>query len=222
MHAGRIQVPRPGARNAIGISALSPGEFATWVRKHDVLFVAGVYKTGTSLAVNLCVKAGCSDPSRETNPGERGYGNSISRYLTRECKVLRQVNEGLLRRDDRVVTVGRPSPEHYLLEWGCPVVLKDPRFVFTLQRWIVAVRRLGRRPGVIFSDRSRDELITAWEIAPFTRRLLMQDQFRTYLVSFQEGLAWCVGNSVSHIVISLDELRRINGACPCRQPVPLE
>jgi len=203
-----------GARTDSSTSAVSARRFAARVSTHDVLFVAGVYKTGTSLAVDLCVRAGYRDPSGETNPGERGYGSSLTRYVTHECKVLRQVNDRLLTRHDRVARVRRASPESYLLEWGCPIVLKDPRFIFTLPRWISAARRLGHEPGVIFSHRPRDELVTAWEVAPFTSDLLMQNRLGAYLASFQERLAWCLRAGVPHIVISLEELRRIDRAWP--------
>lgn len=199
---------------------------ATWLAGKDVVIVSGLYKTGTSLAVDLCERAGFADPSRETNPTERGYGISLRRYLTRECRVLRRLNETLLAQraglsamtgfDGSRRQSGTWPPasirrlEGYLLSWRAAVVLKDPRFVFTLQRWIAAASHLQMRAGVIFTHRQDDQLRKAWESAPVTRELLARGKFTAYAAGYNEQLAWCLDMNVPQIVLSLHELRRID------------
>ncbi|MBI4204913.1 MAG: hypothetical protein HY527_07785 [Betaproteobacteria bacterium] len=104
------------------------------------------------------------------------------------------------------------GPMNYLLEWGHPIVLKDPRLLFTLPHWVIAARRLGRVLGVIFCYRPNDELIAAWEVAPYTRDLLMHDKFQTYLALLREQQAWIYRAGVSYLVLSLQELRQIDAA----------
>lgn len=190
--------------------AAAAAELHVWLSDRDVIFVVGLYKTGTSLAVELCAKAGLVDPSRQTNPSEQGYGVSIPRYLTYECAVLRRLNEGWLRRSDALSTI---SPaEYYLLGCERPVVLKDPQFVLTLPRWVAAARRLGFRTGVLFACRPRRELAAAWEAAPMTRELLIRARLATYRAGLEEQMAWCRRNQVAHLQMSLVTLRRFKEA----------
>lgn len=171
----------------------------------DVVLVVGLYKSGTSLAVELCAGSGFNDPSASTNPTERGFGLSLCRYLTHECSVLRGLNEGWLKSCDPFT--GTARAERYLVGCDHPVVLKDPRFLFTLPRWVAAAHRLHLRVGVLFPDRSRDELRLAWEAAPFTRDLLRRNLLQGYLAAFEEQKAWCRKNRVPHLAVSLNQLR---------------
>jgi hypothetical protein len=151
----------------------------------QVVFVVGLYKTGTSLATELCTHFGAVDVSRYSNSLESGVGTSRPRYLTRECKVLRKINEHRLparrRRDaaplsasalktgsDRVVA----SYSEYLRACPAQVVLKDVRFIYCLNDWIEAARRSGKSAGILFTSRDVRSLTRAWDHAPYTRALL--------------------------------------------------
>ncbi len=203
--------------------------FFDWASVRSVIFVTGIYKTGTSLAVDLCTRRELGDPSRQSNPWERGYGASSTRYLTHECSVLRRINEGLLSSRTKGEKTGGAAPERYLQEWGRPIVLKDPQFVFSLPRWIIAARRVGREPGVILSHRPAGELLQAWESAPYTGRLLSQDRLSTFIRGFEESKRWCASEGVPHIAVSLGKLKEIaaqsvvsmrdpSSGAPLRQP----
>lgn len=197
-----------------------------WLVDKDIVFIVGLYKTGTSLAVDLCGRVGFADPSRQTNPTERGYGLSLHRYLTRECRVLRSLNEALMTGHAGLTATARfhnprlqrsawrhgsiRSPETYLFEWHPPIVLKDPRFVFTLPRWIVAASHLFLRAGVIFTYRPPNELLMAWDAAPLTRELLMRGKFAAYSAAYDEQLAVCHDEGIPHVVLSLQRLRQID------------
>jgi hypothetical protein len=180
-----------------------------WLSEMDAMFVVGLYKTGTSLGVKLCISAGFKDPSGETNPKERGFGCSVERYVTHECSMLRRLNESWLRRRDIMGMVS--SAERYLLAWGSPVVLKDPRFVFTLPAWIAAAWKLGFKAGVIFPRRPRNDLITAWEAAPFTRDLLSRGRLEEHIRGLLEQKVWCRQMGVPYVQISLENLRLLTG-----------
>jgi hypothetical protein len=171
----------------------------------DVIFVVGLYKSGTSLCVKLCTIAGFRDPSRQTNSKERGYGRWVERYSTHECSVLRRLNEDWMSQRD---SLGMISPaENYLLAWGAPTVLKDPRFVFTLPNWIAAARRIGFTAGVIFTCRQWSDLLTAWDDAPFTKDLLIKGQLRKYARGCEEQIEWCQRKHIPHLHLTLEDLR---------------
>ena len=160
----------------------------------DVLFVCGMYKSGTSLAVHLAEKEGYRNIAKETNPHERGFGISVTRYNTNECGLLRGINEKLLpsARDkfnvlvalERSANPKMPTATNFrkILEYlSCvprPVVLKDIRFIYTLPIWLRACKMLGLTYRVAFTHRDQDSLIEAWEHAPFTREILCRSLIR--------------------------------------------
>jgi len=200
--------------SSLGIWSAEVVALNGWLSEMDAMFIVGLYKTGTSLCVRLCASAGFKDPSRETNPKERGFGCSVGRYVTHECSILRRLNESWLRRKDIMGMV--TSAEHYLLAWGRPVVLKDPRFVFTLPAWIIAAWKLGFKAGVIFPRRPRSDLEVAWESAPFTRDLLLKGGLDEHIKALLEQKVWCLQVGVPHVHISLEKLRLLTGAVQCQ------
>jgi hypothetical protein len=173
--------------------AESPGPFAAGrapvpvalLRRFDVAVVCGPYKSGSSLLTDILEEGGYFDPSRATNPRERAYGTTGGRYLTRECALARTVNESLLGRG----TTGRVAlgPADYLALWPFPVVVKDPRFVFTLSHWLDAARWLRKSVCVCFTTRPAREIEGAWDDAPYTRGLLR----RRVLAAMNEAQLSC-------------------------------
>ena len=79
----------------------------------DVVFVTGLHKSGTSALVQVLADR-FLDTSRITNPTERGFGRSSPRYLTRECKTVRAINERY--RSNALAMVG----------WTVPIALSTP------------------------------------------------------------------------------------------------
>lgn len=154
----------------------------------DVLFVCGMYKSGTSLAVHLAEKEGYRNIAKETNPHERGFGLSVARYNTNECVILRRINEKLLpsARDKFNALVALESNANmktptetnfrmilkYLTCSPKPLVLKDVRFIYTLPIWLRACEMLRLSYRVAFTHRNQDSLIDAWDNAPFTKEIL--------------------------------------------------
>lgn len=162
----------------------------------DVLFVCGMYKSGTSLAVHMAEKAGYRNIAKETNPHERGFGISVTRYNTNECGLLRGINERLLpsasdkfnawvalalERSANPRTLSEANFRmilEYLSRVPKPVVLKDIRFIYTLSIWLRACKMLRLTYRVAFTHRNQDSLIEAWEHAPFTKDILCRSHIR--------------------------------------------
>ncbi len=183
----------------------------------DLLLVVGAFKSGTSLAVELMQRHGYQDPSRLTNPCERGFGTTRARYVTRECLVVRRINDQLL--------VGRLQPpmtstslradarerhaiSEYLHRFSGPAVIKDPRMMWVLADWIVTARREGRRPGVLLTHRPVKALRAAWAQAPFTRRLERVEFYRAMWTALPLLRRCCEELRVPSVCASLDDLRR--------------
>lgn len=151
----------------------------------DVAFVVGLHKSGTSLLVEH-LSNHFFDTSRVTNPGERGYGSTVSRYLTRECKVVRQINESYRSyalpssstssADAFDWTAKRDEMRAFLQRWQGPIVLKAPFFGYSLGDWLDASKALRQRPCVCFAYRNLFDVISEWKKAPYTRELLDQGE----------------------------------------------
>lgn len=187
------------------------------LRKHfDIVFVCGVYKSGTSLLTSMLSDL-YFDPSRLTNAFEKGYGLTHKRYPTRECSLLRHINTALLatslrssprpqaaRRTLRFSTIG---PKEYLSIWKCPIVVKDPRFVYTLGDWIAASLTLQKSICVCFTTRSISELRQAWDHAPYTRPLLANGSLGEMTTWLWQQLTLCRRLNILHTIHSLNQLR---------------
>lgn len=189
----------------------------------DVLFVCGIYKSGTSLAVHLAEKVGYINIAKQTNPHERGFGVSVARYNTNECGILRRINEKLLPSARDKINVWdalerRANPKtlteanfRMILEYlSCtpkPLVLKDIRFIYTLPIWLRACKMLGLSYRLVFTHRNQDSLIEAWEHAPFTREILCKSLIRNFQTLLDLRIQECV--RVCH-VYELEDLKLIN------------
>src|SRR3990172_6485470 len=199
----------------------------------DVAFICGVYKSGTSLLTKILSNSFYFDPSTITNPREHGYGVSKLRYLTRECTLIRKINENLLPQrlsiasnvlsaiKNRAYTARRSSeiadPEDYLRLWQVPIVIKDPRLVYTLPTWIAVALTLKKKVCVCFTVRSIGELTEAWMNAPFTRPLLAKKVHKNMLEWQGEQYRMCrqIGVPISvHDINSLRILDRILSELP--------
>lgn len=98
----------------------------------DVVFVVGPHKSGTSLLTELLAHR-FFDPSRMTNPTERGYGERVPRYLTRECSIVRWINARYrgARSQGKSMTVvhltdhvTREAMDSFLRLWSMPIVIR--------------------------------------------------------------------------------------------------
>jgi hypothetical protein len=198
-----------------GISAAAPksSEVKYLV---DIVFVVGPYKSGTSLAAGKFSLAGFFNPAQMSNPRERGYGTTVARYHTNECAWLRRVNDQLMpshaaREKRRLIlnlnATGDFSPRRYLSNWRDPIVLKDPRFVYTLPAWLKAADLLHRRILVCFTSRESVKLEQAWRHAPFTRSLLRVNAQREMSDWTQRQFALCRDTGIPRRVFSLELLR---------------
>ena len=189
----------------------------------QVIFVVGLYKTGTSLATELCARFGAVDVSRSSNSLESGFGITRSRYLTRECKVLRKINEQALptRRVREFAPASSSALKHgsekivrsyqeYLRVCPDRVVLKDVRFIYCLNNWIEAARRSGRSVAILFTSRDRSSLIQAWDHAPFTRGLLASRGIESHADWFRVQQMYARELDVACAELSLDDVKLLN------------
>ena len=189
----------------------------------DIVIVCGLYKTGTSLAVELCSRLGFMDISRVTNHSERGVGLSIASYYTRECAILRKINEaylggalphsmyGVSQRCgwDLALRKGDFTREaiYYLQSWPRNIVLKDVRFIFTLPIWVNAALKTKRRVGIIFTYRNKRSLSEAWDAAPFTRPLLWNNKIAFLMESWYCQIYNFRDRNVSTCMLALEDLK---------------
>jgi len=147
-------------------------------------FVVGPFKSGTSMLTASLEKHGFFNPASTQTRIERAYGRRVRRYPTRECGVVRSINEHLLSSSS-----GRPIPDRILLAVPSQLfldvttfldslpdltVIKDPLFCSTLLIWTRAAKVVGVTPFVFFVLRSRPTLLASWRYAPFTRFLLRE------------------------------------------------
>jgi hypothetical protein len=152
----------------------------------DVVFVTGLHKSGTSALVQVLADR-FLDTSRITNPAERGFGRSSPRYLTRECKTVRAINEHY--RSNALATVRLDDANHifdtaalrsqmgdFFRAYPRPVVLKAPFFGYSLHDWLAEAARRGRCSCVCVATRPRRDVINAWRHAPFTLAMLAEGE----------------------------------------------
>lgn len=143
----------------------------------ELVIVVGPHKSGTSLLTEILSES-FFDPSRVTNPLERGFGKTVERYITRECDVVRWINKHILLGQQSACTALTSQPFRaedailtYLQQWRRPFVVKSPYFAYTLQLWINCAMKIGIRVCVCFTTRNATQLAQAWSNAPFTRQL---------------------------------------------------
>ena len=156
-----------------------------------VTIVCGPFKSGTSFLAEVVRDCGVLDISTWSNPTERGYATDGSRYFTHECKEVRRINDLVVPLEDlvdpraciserlygnkssRAVT---RAAEEFMGAWNDPILIKDPRFIYTLPMWVAAAERLHLSSHIVFTIRSVKSLRAAWEAAPITHSLLLADR----------------------------------------------
>lgn len=184
--------------------------------RFDVVFVIGLHKTGTSLLVEYLANR-FLDTSRTTNPQERGYGKTIPRYLTRECAVVRRINEcyrakALSVTSEKTAHVfmgARDEMEVFLRSWSVSIVLKAPFFGYSLNDWLDAAWRIGHRTCVCGTHRSLPQVIEAWTRAPYTRELLAQDELPRLSAAIRYQIAYAHAYGVDIRKFTYDEITRL-------------
>ncbi len=182
--------------------------------RFDVVFVMGLHKTGTSLLTEYL--ADCFlDTSRITNPRERGYGwKAIPRYLTRECAIVRRINQ-LYRANALLSTTSeevgsfcdaQEEMERFFQLWSEPIVIKAPFFAYSLSDWLKTSVRVGRRACVCITIRPLPQVIKAWDSAPFTQVLLAQGELPRLIKAMGCQVAHASANGVEIREFTYDEL----------------
>jgi hypothetical protein len=146
-------------------------------------FVAGPYKTATSLLAARLEASGFVNPASIEGSTERGYGRRVTRYRTRESKTVRKLNEKILTN-----AFSSPLPKQivyssslrwkreiasYLESFHVPIVIKDPLFCSTLPVWLELTYMVGFLPLVFLTFRPCG-LVPAWKHAAYTRHLLRE------------------------------------------------
>jgi|GEM_PF-2434025 len=155
-------------------------------KEFDMVFVIGLHKSGTSLLTEHLGNR-FYDTSRETNPNERGYGTTVARYLTRECKIVRQINEVYRTHSTLLFSAQnhnnldrsrkRKEMTTFIESWQNPIVIKSPFFAYSLDDWLTSAKTLGRKSCVCVTRRSPSDVKAEWNEAPFTKDLLAHGEF---------------------------------------------
>lgn len=181
---------------------------------YDVVFVMGLHKTGTSLLTEYL--ADCFlDTSRVTNPQERGYGGKeMPRYLTRECTVVRRINQ--LYRENALLSSGsdeyrsicnaQERMANFFRLWSEPIVIKAPFFAYSLSDWLESSLTIGHRACVCITTRPLPQVIEAWDSAPFTKQLLEQGELPRLIKAMEYEIACARTNGIDVREFRYDEL----------------
>ncbi len=181
-------------------------------QQYQVVLVCGLYKSGTSLATQLLTQAGLFNPASTTNPDERAYGQQLARYSTNECLQLRSLNNELMANEAHDYHTAITS---YLAQWAKPMVLKDPKLVYTLVYWLKVLDASGLSFLVVFTQRQQTELIQAWQKAPLTRGLDdVHGAVQTWSATLQKDIALCQEYGVPHTVIPIEALKAYSNSQP--------
>lgn len=194
-----------------------------WLKNFDLVLVCGLYKTGTSLITKLIEEyLYFFNPASITNPKERGYAKYLTRYPTKECKLLRQINFQLSsinsfhKHDFDFNLIKHKLIYEYLHLWSPPIVLKDPLFVYTLKTWLEISKKYNIKVIVIFTFREIDDMLEAWESAPITANLLKKDSYKMMRRDMQEQVLNCYNLKVPFISFDIQEIKQMNSSFVCK------
>lgn len=113
-------------------------------RHRPNLIVTGVAHSGTSIVARMLIELG-------SNRLEADYGNNT------ENSLIYDVNQSLIAE--------RPADwdsVRRLLAGRNPWMVKDPHFVFTLDRWVPMLSEFGFRPVLLCITRDHDSVINSW------------------------------------------------------------
>ena len=194
-----IVLPPQNFLESLSECALSPPSLPVHFHDADVHFVCGVHKSGTSCLTEMLSKY-CFDVSSASNAREMAYGVSVDRYRTYECSTVRQIDNRFMpafnSRSISAYLRSQPSFTHphvlaasdFLNQWSVPIVVKNPFFVWSLPRWLVAARSLNRSVAVSFVSRQENFLRYAWLAAPYTHGLLVDGAYEQMRIAYDAML----------------------------------
>lgn len=176
------------------------------IRKNYVVFVCGLYKSGTSLTSKI-LEDFFYNPAKETNPLGFGQARTGEAYKTNECNLLFEINKKIMN-SNYCSNEYDELMESYILEWKQPIILKDPHFVFTIRKWLRVVNKLSLKFCVIFTNRNSNELYLSWKKAPFTSKLLIRNSIILKKMEFlnSSNVKFCQNNSIEHHIFEFDWL----------------
>lgn len=177
------------------------------ITEYDLLMVCGLYKSGTSLISTIVEKrTDFFNPANENNQLGRALGRNGDFYTTKECNILFDINKMILQ-DEKYLDTDKMLSA-YLRSWRMPLILKDPKFVFTLPLWVSAARETNIKTIVLFTHRDYDQLKRSWKNAPFTS-LLLEENVDAIDVMLKEQMIqqdYCEKNQVPVIHFTFEEL----------------
>ena len=174
-----------------------------YIEQYEIVFICGLYKTGTSLLTQIIeTNLKYFNPSVNTNPNERGYGQKKDRYHTRECKELRSLNSELInstKKDEKLLY-------KFLETLQKPSVLKDPQFCFTLSDWYEKAVEMSFNPLIVFTSRGLEETKESWLFAPYTKGLFENGKFNLFLTAYHKQIEVAKEKMFSHITLQFNEI----------------
>lgn len=140
---------------------------------HKIIFIVGLYKTGTSLLTKLVTdRYSYKNLAFVNNSNERGYGQIVPRYFTYECKEARSINKQIL--EGECTKSSKIKINDYINNLSCNTVIKDPLFCWTLSEWIDVLKNQEKLGDllVLFTVRDNKEMEKSWKSAPYTNKLI--------------------------------------------------
>lgn len=164
----------------------------------EIIFICGLYKTGTSLLATQIENLGYYNPASESNRFEKGHGILDNYYLTKECVNVRRINQNIInKKSNRFRLIENEINSDiidYLTSIKKSLVLKDPLFVFTLNVWLYNISILGLKPKVYFTFRNERELLRSWLHAYHTKGLYKDE--KSIIIQMQKKQLFQIDNCV--------------------------
>lgn len=179
---------------------------------YDIVFVCGLYKSGTSLLTTILEtkEEPFYNPAQQTNP----FGEAVSRdggnYRTRECHLLFRLNKLLIRSANNQYNAIH-SITSYLNNYPKPMVLKDPQLLITLPYWLEGTLSSCYKTVVAFTARDKRQLQISWKKAPFTGRVLNKNgQAIQILLDYQQKQQnLCISLSIDYQEFAFNDLIKL-------------
>lgn len=184
------------------------------IKKFEIVLVCGIYKTGTSMLTELVENSGFYNPATLTSPFEEGVGRKGDKYLHRECSILSQINVKILSDLIHQKSYGGSLVAHYLDDWKRTaerIVLKDPKFIYTLDVWIDNLSELGHKFCILCTERAKNEVFESWTKSPYTSYLLKKnkDSLNEMTAKYGRCLKSMETSGIHFKKITFDEIRHL-------------
>lgn len=177
--------------------------------RYDVVFVCGLYKSGTSLLTTILEtkEKPFYNPAQQTNPSGEAIARDGGHYQTRECSRLFRTNKLLIRSAFQQYNALRTIAD-YLNRYRKPLVLKDPQLLISLPYWLEGALYCNYKPAVAFTCRDEHQIAYSWKEAPFTKHVLHNNSqaIRILLDKQTQQKRFCTKSSTAHQDFYFDDL----------------